>query len=63
MVRVTEVDHEGVRVSNSPSDVSGNPSGRRHGMTIRFYCELCPSTPNLAIYQHKGTTYVKWMVG
>ncbi len=43
------------------SDLRGNPSSRRHGITIRFYCETCEAKPYLAIYQHKGTTFVNWV--
>ena len=41
----------------NPND---NPSNRRDGLLIRFSCECCSSEPELAIYQHKGTTYVEW---
>lgn len=39
---------------------SGNPSPRRDGLLIRFSCEHCFAEPELAIYQHKGATYMKW---
>lgn len=41
-------------------DLVGNPSGRRHGLTIKFYCEECGKHPSLAILQHKGQTFVEW---
>jgi hypothetical protein len=37
-----------------------NPSPRRDGILIDFECEHCKSEPRLAIYQHKGFTYVEW---
>lgn len=37
-----------------------NPSSRRQGMLIHFECEGCDSYPELAIFQHKGSTYIKW---
>lgn len=37
-----------------------NPSERRDGMLIRFFCEHCSAEPELAIRQHKGVTYVEW---
>jgi hypothetical protein len=44
-----------------------NPSSRRHGMLIEFTCEHCHASPpefrqpfRLAIYQHKGNTFVEW---
>ena len=39
----------------------GNPSARRHGLRIRFTCELCPGVFDLTIAQHKGITYVAWV--
>jgi hypothetical protein len=39
-----------------------NPSPRRHGMRIFFYCEGCPVESSLVLYQHKGSTYVEWEV-
>ncbi|MFN9095909.1 MAG: hypothetical protein ACK5WN_16585 [Alphaproteobacteria bacterium] len=38
----------------------GNPSARRHGLRIRFTCELCPGVFDLTFAQHKGTTYAAW---
>ena len=40
--------------------MTGNPSFRRDGMTIDFSCEHCEGGRTLAIFQHKGTTYLKW---
>lgn len=37
-----------------------NPSPRRTGFLIAFACEQCNADPELAIYQHKGSTYVEW---
>lgn len=44
---------------NSPLP-PGNPSGRRHGLTIHFWCEGCEELPQLNIYQHKGQTFMEW---
>lgn len=49
------VEEGGLSVGTS---LKGNPSGRRHGITIRFWCEGCKATPVLSIAQHKGNTYV-----
>jgi len=47
---------------NIKTDQRGNPSSRRDGMIIHFWCEHCPGhILRLSIYQHKGTTYVDWM--
>ena len=45
--------------------VSSNPSTRRQGLRIPFFCESCscdhPSGPHFwwLIYQHKGWTYIE----
>jgi hypothetical protein len=38
-------------------DMAGNPSQRRDGMKIEFYCEGCEKRSVLKIVQHKGITY------
>lgn len=51
-----------------PNEGSGNPSRRRHGMTITFWCEGCAETfegepvrlMDLTISQHKGNTEIAW---
>ena len=40
------------------TDLSGNPSDRRHGLRIRMSCEACGQTSWLVIAQHKGQTHV-----
>lgn len=42
------------------TSLKGNPSSRRHGLLIRFWCEGCKATPVLSISQHKGNTYVNF---
>jgi len=37
-----------------------NPSSRRHGLQIRFWCETCDAKPILNLYQHKGFTGLEW---
>ena len=36
----------------------GNPSPRRHGLTIKFTCEMCDRVSVLSIVQHKGQTFI-----
>ena len=52
--------HVVVRDGKATIDKSlvGNPSARRHGLRIRFYCELCPVKSVLTLSQHKGNTFV-----
>jgi hypothetical protein len=41
-----------------------NPSSRRQGILIHFMCENCDNeheTVCLGIWQHKGTTFTKWL--
>lgn len=54
-----------VTVADVDNGTSLNPSGRRHGLLIDFACESCDgeeskSKVTLAIYQHKGSTYLDW---
>jgi len=38
----------------------GNPSERRNGIKIKFWCEYCGLSTWLHILQHKGNTYIGW---
>lgn len=40
------------------TSLEGNPSARRHGLKIYFWCEGCQAKPVLSLHQHKGNTYV-----
>lgn len=39
-------------------DVTENPSSRRDGLKIFFWCEGCGAKPVLTLLQHKGNTGV-----
>lgn len=39
-----------------------NPSARRHGIVIKFWCENCPNISLLCIDQHKGYSFLGWRV-
>ena len=61
-----EDDKEGLHITtdrNLRIDISknlfDNPSPRRDGLRIHFYCEICKASSALEIYQHKGQTFVK----
>ncbi len=74
---VMQQNENDMHVTTFPSRDTCNPSPRRHGLLIEFECEHChythidgegdemPREPlhRLAIYQHKGTTYVEWQLG
>ena len=47
-------------VSPAGDETGGNPSPRRNGIVIRFWCECCEAIPELTLAQHKGTTLVAW---
>jgi hypothetical protein len=38
----------------------GNPSARRHGIAIRFSCEMCWQISELTLAQRTGTTMIGW---
>jgi hypothetical protein len=72
-VRATTVDGDEIVSSVVPNKTSRNPSGRRGGITIDFWCEHCHGNADevfpepaelfsLEILQHKGTTYLNWNV-
>lgn len=39
-------------------NLTGNPSCRRHGLKIFFWCENCKAKSVLSVSQHKGKTCV-----
>ena len=43
-------------VKTMPSVACGNPSSRRDGLTVEFWCEHCEGRSMLYIAQHKGYT-------
>lgn len=57
---VTTVDHDRLSRAKLVSESSGNPSRRRHGLTIDFDCEHCGTVYELCIAQHKGETELSW---
>ena len=40
------------------TDIERNPSSRRDGIEIHFWCESCEARFVLGIVQHKGCTYL-----
>lgn len=48
----------GLRVATGPDAHKGNPSSRRDGVAIRFWCEQCPALTDLLVAQHKGQTEI-----
>ena len=49
-----------VAIEKRPSVDCKNPSSRRNGLTIDFYCEQCGEGLELLISQHKGQTFIGW---
>ena len=63
LTKVTVVDWAALSVKTVESRRTKNPSSRRHGLAIRFYCETCHNgieALELAIEQHKGATFMRW---
>lgn len=55
-------DGRSAQISDFPSADTCNPSPRRSGMLIEFECEQCPEAKlQLAIFQHKGHTFMEWV--
>ena len=62
-VDVAVIDGGQARVERAPNASSGNPSLRRHGLRIFFWCERCSGVGAdkvLCIEQHKGNTFLSW---
>jgi hypothetical protein len=60
-VKKTVVSDDGAAATSEIADTySGNPSCRRDGLTISFWCELCHRTSELTLAQHKGQTEIAW---
>jgi hypothetical protein len=57
-VTETTVSDHGCTVAKT--DGAFNPSDRRDGVTIQFWCEECPARPVLGFAQHKGASLVSW---
>jgi hypothetical protein len=64
--RAGEDADRGLRVESSAkstlttTDTTGNPSSRRDGLAIEFWCEACAALPRLLLAQHKGNTELQW---
>ncbi len=60
-VRRTIVNQGAVSSTDIDNNTSGNPSSRRHALTVFFECEFCQRDDlQLHIIQHKGNTFVEW---
>jgi len=44
------------------TSLKGNPSSRRHGLKINFWCEQCHAKSLLLVKQHKGNTGVDFTI-
>ncbi|EAQ63660.1 hypothetical protein MED121_00590 [Marinomonas sp. MED121] len=60
-----EDDRSGLHVSvdekvTTDTNIADNPSPRRQGLTLHFSCEGCPTISSFSIYQHHGSTYMKF---
>jgi len=60
---VTSIRDGHANTSIMNSSECENPSSRRHGLTISFWCEMCDAKPVLTRAQHKGQTFFAWRDG
>jgi hypothetical protein len=58
--KVTEVEGGSVTTLTLPSQQTRNPSSRRDGVAIRFYCEHCRGLTELTVEQHKGQSFLSF---
>lgn len=63
-VRETAIEGDSIESKVVVAATSDNPSPRRNGVTLYFYCEDCDPGRDegftLEIAQHKGQTLIKW---
>lgn len=48
---------------HTDTNLRHNPSRRRDGLRIEFWCEECDAKPWLDVAQHKGVTQLCWANG
>ena len=60
--RVTHVITDGtVTTASLNSEHTNDPSSQGRGaLAVEFSCESCDNKPTLAMFQHKGTTFIGW---
>lgn len=59
--KVTHVMNETVTTASLNSEHTNDPSTQgRGGLLVEFRCENCENKPTLAMFQHKGTTFIGW---
>ena len=59
-VSLTRVASDGLVVVGEKA-IACNPSSRRDGIAIGFWCESCGEDDfELTIEQHKGNTFIQW---
>nr|AWM01285.1 hypothetical protein CIT40_15420 [Bradyrhizobium amphicarpaeae] len=60
---VVKIVVDGSSTTTSIDSGACNPSSRRHGMFVKFFCEQCSTNDDilqLNIAQHKGATELSW---
>jgi hypothetical protein len=57
---VTEVENGRAAMRVTPSNQTRNPSSRRDGLAMSFWCETCPAKSEMTLEQHKGATFMGW---
>lgn len=57
---LTTVGYFNTNTAWTDSEVLLNPSSRRGGIRIKFWCESCTHESYLTMAQHKGVTIMEW---
>ena len=59
--RVTHVMGSTITTASVDPKATNDPSSQGHGaLLVEFSCEGCENKPTLAMFQHKGTTFLGW---
>ena len=61
-VLVTSIDGRTAKAHLVPNAGSGNPSSRRNGIRVHFWCEQCGDGLIFTLAQHKGSTLISWTI-
>ena len=59
--RVTHVMGRTITTASVDPEATNDPSSEHRGaLLVEFSCETCENKPTLAMFQHKGTTFLGW---
>ena len=59
--RVTHIMGSTITTACVDPEATNDPSSQGRGaLLVEFSCETCENKPTLAMFQHKGTTFIGW---